>query len=57
MGLGIVGTIIIVVLVGVTAAAMYTVSSSKRPCPFCHTMMPKKTAKCPHCRKAVPLGY
>jgi hypothetical protein len=52
-----VGIIIIIVLVGVAVAAFYMVSSSKRTCPFCHTMMPQKTIKCPHCRRAVPLGY
>jgi len=55
--MGIVGVIILLVLAGVAIAALVTASGAKRPCPFCHTMMPKKIIKCPHCRKAVPLGY
>jgi hypothetical protein len=57
MGLGVVGIILIIVLVGLAVAALYTVSTSKRPCPHCRTMMPKKASKCPHCHKAIPLGY
>jgi hypothetical protein len=52
-----VGIIIIIVLVGIAVAAFLTVSASKRMCPFCHSTMPKKSIKCPHCRKAVPLAY
>jgi hypothetical protein len=57
MGSAFVGIIMILVLVGVVGAALYLVSTSKRPCPYCHTMMPKKVVKCPHCRKAIPLNY
>jgi uncharacterized paraquat-inducible protein A len=52
-----VGVIIIIVLVGIALAAMYGVSGSKRPCPHCKTMMPKKSTSCPHCHKAVRIGY
>lgn len=57
MGLGFGGVIMIIVLIGLVAAVLYTVSASKRPCPFCRAMMPKKAALCPRCHKAVPLGY
>ena len=57
MGLSLVGIIIVVILLAIAAAALFAVSGSKRVCPFCHTMMPKKTVKCPHCRKAIPVAY
>lgn len=57
MGLSFVGIIIILAIVAIAVAALYTVSASKRPCPYCHTMMPKKTVKCPHCHKGIPLAY
>jgi hypothetical protein len=57
MGFSLTGTVIMVVLAALVIYVLYTVSTSKRPCPYCHTMMPKKADKCPHCRKSVPLGY
>ena len=57
MEIGLTGYVIIAVLVVSGIFAMYKVSGSKRPCPYCHTMMPKKTVTCPHCHKKIPLGY
>jgi len=57
MGFEMFGLLVPVILVGIAAAFLFTVSAAKRPCPHCRTMMPKKAVLCPHCRKTIPLGY
>jgi hypothetical protein len=52
MSFDVTGIVIIVAFVGLAAVAFYMVSASKRVCPHCHTMMPKKDIKCPHCEKS-----
>ena len=52
-----IGLIIVIVFIAIGIAIAYSHSGSKRMCPFCHALMSKKATQCPHCRKAVPLGY
>lgn len=52
-----VSAIVIIVLIAIIGTVVYTTSLSKRPCPHCHTMMPKKVTECPHCHKSVSLRY
>lgn len=57
MSSGIIAGIIVVVLIAVAATAVSMVSATKRPCPYCHTMMPKKKTACPKCGKGTRLNY
>jgi len=54
---GIITGIIVVVLIAVAATALSMVSATKRPCPYCHAMMPKNKTTCPKCGKGIPLHY
>ena len=53
----IIGGIIAIVLVAIAVAALSMISATKRPCPHCHTMMPKGKTTCPKCGKGIPLNY
>lgn len=57
MEIGIIGYLIFLGLAVAVLVYMLKVSSTKRPCPYCRTMMPKSTISCPHCHKAIPLAY
>jgi len=57
MEMGTIGYIVIAVLIAAVVVVLSKVSASKRLCPHCHTMMPKKVTKCPKCGKQIPLNY
>jgi hypothetical protein len=57
MGSNIVGYVVFLVLIGVVVAVVYSVSLSKNPCPHCHTIIPRKATRCPHCGKGIVRGY
>ena len=57
MGIGIGGYAIIAAIIVGVIITFYKVSATKRPCPHCRTMMPKKVTKCPKCGKQIPLNY
>jgi hypothetical protein len=44
-------TLIVAVTASVTVAIVVLVLLTKRSCPHCRTMMPKKAVACPHCGK------
>lgn len=49
--------VVIILLAVGGVAALYSFSFSKRMCPNCHTMMPKRVTLCPKCHKQIPLNY
>ncbi|MFZ5433337.1 MAG: hypothetical protein ACOZB3_06130 [Calditrichota bacterium] len=49
--------IVAIAIVAIVVVAMFLHSASKRLCPHCHTMMPKKVTLCPRCHKNIPLNY
>ena len=57
MGFNWIGLVVPIFLIAGVGAVLYWVSFSKRLCPNCRTMMPKKVTTCPKCGKQIPLNY
>jgi hypothetical protein len=57
VGSNLIGIGIVIALIVLAAIVLVMVSGTKRLCPHCHTMMPKKRTACPKCGKAIPLNY